>query len=191
MKNGSTAPTTQSVSLGITLGVILLAALARLVPHWPNFTPVGALALYGGYRLGWKQALPVTLGAMLLSDVLLEVGYRYGIFQSWGFHGLLPVIYVAFVLVMGIGRMLRWGPLSVPTLACGALAGSCLFFAVTNLADWWRQYPHDLAGLAECYTMALPFFQYTVAGDLFYTFAIFGTTYLLERAGSLRPVVAR
>ena len=62
-----------------------------------------------------------------------------------------------------------------------SLAASVSFFAVSNFAVWalWNMYPKTLAGLAECYTMAIPFFRNTVASDLLFTGAFFGLAALL------------
>jgi hypothetical protein len=43
-------------------------------------------------------------------------------------------------------------------------------------------YPRSMAGLEACYVAAIPFFQNTVAGDLFYSGLLFGGFALLERA---------
>src|SRR5438105_4670377 len=61
----------------VVVGMILIAALARLIPHWPNFTPVAALALFGAAHLRSRWAsLLVPMTALLLSDAALEVTTR-------------------------------------------------------------------------------------------------------------------
>ena len=69
------------------------------------------------------------------------------------------------------------------TIAGAALASSILFFAVTNFGTWatGEIYPPTLAGLAACYVAAIPFFQNTLAGDLFFSALLFGGFALLER----------
>jgi hypothetical protein len=42
-------------------------------------------------------------------------------------------------------------------------------------------YPHTVLGLHGCFVAAIPFFQNTVAGDLFYAALLFGGFALLER----------
>ena len=60
------------------LSAILVAAVLRLVPHPPNFTPIGAMALFSGAYLGRRGlAFVAPLGAMLLSDAVL--GFYHGI----------------------------------------------------------------------------------------------------------------
>jgi hypothetical protein len=65
-----------------------------------------------------------------------------------------------------------------------AVASSVLFFLITNFGTWTLSgmYPMTASGLAACYVAAIPFFQNTIAGDLFYSGLLFGGFALLERA---------
>jgi hypothetical protein len=161
--------------------LVALAALARLLPHPPNFTPVGALALFGAATFRDRRvALLAPLAAMLLSDAVL------------GFHSGMPVVYSAFVGVVGIGLLLR-GRRTPLRLAGAALAASVLFFVVTNFAVWatGSMYPKTAGGLIACYVAALPFFGSTLAGDAFFTAALFGGLALAEwRIPAVRDVPA-
>lgn len=166
------------------LSIALAAALARLLPHWPNFTPVGALALFGGaYFLRRGAAFAVPLAAMLISDVVLGIT-RYG---SVLWHSQ-PVVYGSFVAIVLIGMLLRnrrtlfsvGGAFSV---ARASVAASVLFFLTTNFAVWYggEMYPHTAEGLVACYVAGIPFFWNTLAGDLFYSALLFGTFELAQR----------
>ena len=54
-------------------GLIVLAALSRVLPHPPNFSPVEAMALFGGaYFARRGLAVLIPLLAMLISDVALK-----------------------------------------------------------------------------------------------------------------------
>ena len=146
------------------LAAILLAAALRLVPHPPNFTPIGAMALFSGAYLGRRAlAFVAPLGAMLLSDALL------------GFYSGFWITYLAIGLVVLIGwlALSRVSPLLV---GAAAIASSITFFLVSNFGTWALSgmYPHSGAGLAACYIAAIPFFQNTLAGDLFYATLLFG-----------------
>ncbi|MGH7859086.1 MAG: DUF6580 family putative transport protein [Candidatus Binatia bacterium] len=151
--------------------LILAAAASRLVPHPPNFTPIAAMALFGGAHFSDRRvALLVPLSAMLLSDLVL------------GLHGLIPVVYACFAITVVIGFRLRWHRAALP-VATAALASSTLFFLVTNLAVWafGSVYPKTWAGLVACYVAAVPFFGNTLAGDAVYTAALFGAFALAEK----------
>ena len=155
----------------VLAGMILAAAAARLIPHAPNFTPIAAIALFGGAQFADKRlAFFVPLAAMLLSDLVL------------GFHSGMTFVYGSFALIvcLGLGLRSRRAPLSI---AGAALTASLLFFAVTNFGVWaagmW--YPRTFAGLVACYAAAVPFLQNTLAGDLFFTAVLFGGFALAER----------
>jgi len=151
---------------------ILAAAFLRLVPHPPNFGPVGALALFSGAMLGKRWlAFAAPLGALVLSDLVL------------GFYPELLFVYISVVAIVLIGWAVAKRK-AVLTIAAGAVASSILFFAVTNFGVWlvMDYYPKTLAGLAACYVAAIPFFQNTLASDLFYAGLLFGGFALAERA---------
>lgn len=145
-------------------GMIVLAAIMRILPHWPNFTPVAAMALFGGaYISNKKFAYAVPFIAMFLSDLVI------------GFHNTMWAVYLSFAAIVGIGMLLRENK-SVLRTAGAAVASSVLFFVVTNFAVWLAGgfYSMDLAGLVQCYVAAIPFYQYSVIGDLFYAGVMFG-----------------
>ena len=165
------------------LSAILLAAVLRLVPHPPNFTPIGAMALFSGAYLGRRAlAFAAPLGALLLSDLVL------------GFYHGMATVYasVALIVVLGSMALRRVAPIRV---GAAALASSVLFFVITNFAMWLFSgfYPRTVAGLEACYIAAIPFFQNTVVGDLFYATLLFGGFWIAEllrpslRAGQAQP----
>ena len=137
----------------LIIAIIMLAAvLTRLVPHLPNFTPVTAIALFGGLYISNKilaYALPLTI--MFISDIFL------------GFSSITLFVYAGFMLVTLIGTQ-RKKP-SILTIFLGSLS----FFIVTNFGVWLLGYPKTWTGLVECYTLALPFFRNSLLGDFFYS----------------------
>jgi hypothetical protein len=145
---------------------IALGALARLIPHAPNFTPVAALALFGGYSLNKKQAFIIPIAVMLLSDLFI------------GFDSLPMRVFVygSFLLTVLIGRFLKKNA-NFKNIVLASFASSVLFFIITNFAVWafTPMYLKNLSGLVDCFIMALPFFRNTLLGDLFYTGIIFGS----------------
>jgi hypothetical protein len=146
------------------LSAILLAAALRLVPHPPNFTPIGAMALFSGAYLGRRAiAFAAPLGALLLSDLVL------------GFYHGQATVYFSVALIAMLG-MLALSRVSVLRIGTAAVASSVLFFVITNFGVWLFTdfYPRTLAGFEACYVAAIPFFQNTVAGDLFYATLLFG-----------------
>lgn len=146
------------------LSAILVAAALRLVPHPPNVSPIDAMALFSGAYLGRRAlAFAAPLGALLLSDLIL--GF---------YHGQATVYFsVALIVMIGMVTLTRVSPIRV---GAAAIASSVLFFIITNLGMWMFSgiYPRTFAGLEACYIAAIPFFQNTIAGDLFYAVMLFG-----------------
>jgi hypothetical protein len=146
------------------LSAIVGAAALRLVPHPPNFSPIDAMALFSGAYLGRRAlAFAAPLGALLLSDLFL------------GFYHGMATVYatVALIVLLGWVALKRVSPIRI---GVAAVTSSIIFFVITNFGMWMSSgfYPHTLAGLEACYAAAIPFFQNTIAGDLFYATLLFG-----------------
>ena len=164
----------------------MVAGLARLIPHPPNFTPVGGMSLYAGAHMrGWRAyALPMAM--MAATDVLLKIFFGYPILR---FN--TPFVYGAFLINVLIGRQLL-KKFSVPRLGGATLLCSTQFFLLTNFAIWMagEWYPHTLAGLATCFTVALPYFGNTLAGDALYTGLLFGLHAFAEKSLAAKEATA-
>ncbi len=161
-------------------GMILAAAASRLIPHPPNFAPIGAMALFGGACFADRRvAFAVPLAAMSLSD--LVIGLLSGDLFL-GLHRLIPVVYGSFTLSVCLGFWLRTRRTVMP-IAGATLAGSVLFFVVTNFSVWalGSSYPKTWEGLVACYVAAIPFFHNTLLGDAVYSAALFGGLALAEK----------
>ena len=162
--------------------LIFIAALTRVIPHPPNFSPIEAVALFGGAYFAKRHwALIVPLVAMFASDLLLGVingGIYWSYFASAGY--LLVYACIALSTVLGFG--LR-GKVGAGRVLAYSLAGSLLFFVVTNFGVWasGSMYPKTLAGLGAAYIAGIPFFQWTVLGTLFYAALLFGGFELLRK----------
>lgn len=162
------------------VAMVAVAVVARWLPHPPNFTPLAALALFAGATMArpWVSAAMIVT-AMLISDTLL------------GFHGLMPLVYGCLLWNVWIGhrclagRFAGTGLRRAMVIAGGSLVGSLAFFGLTNLGCWWSFYPHTSAGLLACYTAAIPFFQYTVAGDLCFAGLFFAAHAIASRPAGL------
>jgi hypothetical protein len=163
----------------IALTLTVIAALLRLVPHPPNFTPVGGVALFGGARLRGWQAYAVPVLAMLITDPILS--HMAG-FPAYSWVSL--VVYSCFLINVLLGRVFLRRSSNPARIAAVALAGSAQFYLITNFFVWLGAgglYPHTFAGLVTCYVAALPFFARTILGDLFYSAVLFGAYAVLSR----------
>jgi len=136
------------------------------LPHSPNFTPIAAAALFAGVVLPKRLAITVPLLAMFVSD--LAIG-----FYDWR---IMAAVYFSFALTAVFGILARREKNRAPAILGGALAGSVVFFVITNFAVWlWSGiYEKNFNGLIAAYALAIPFFRNTLFGDLFYSAVFFG-----------------
>ena len=160
--------------------IIFFAAISRLLPHAPNFTPIGAMALFAGAYISNRYlAFLIPILALLLSDALMG-------FNGWYFVEQTIAVYGTFMLITALGLLMQKnkGILKVAGLS---IASSLVFFIITNLFVWIGGFIHKpelysltASGLAQCYAMAIPFFDRTLASDMFYNTVLFGGFYLLQ-----------
>ncbi len=158
--------------------LVLGAALTRLLPHYPNFTAIGGLALFSGAYFDKKiYAFLVPLTALLLTDMII------------GFHSTVAAVYISFAVIALLGSSLK-GKVKVQSVLLTTVTASVLFFVVTNTAAWYSMglYPKTLSGLAMCFTAAVPFFHTTLLGDLFFSSVLFGA---YELAKFKMPVLVK
>ncbi|MFH0791310.1 MAG: DUF6580 family putative transport protein [Candidatus Omnitrophota bacterium] len=153
----------------LAIALIVLGISTRFLPHVPNFTPVIAIALFGGYYLNRKYAVLVPLLLMVFSDIFL--GMHNTMFFTWGS--------VVLISILGITQKKNKSVLNV---AGSSLASAVLFFAITNFGVWisgW--YPYTLGGVADCYIMGIPFFRATLLSTVVYSAVMFGAYELIAR----------
>lgn len=165
--------------------MVLLAGLSRLLPHAWNFTPVEAMALFGGAYFAQRWlAVVVPLFGVLLSDIAMGMASG-GIYSSYFFSASFFAVYLTIALSAVLGFTLR-GKVGVVRVAGAGLAGSLLFFLITNLTVWATAtdvvaYPACTTGLVECYVAAIPFLRGTVLGTAVWSLILFGSFELLRR----------
>ena len=162
----------------LLIAFVVLGAASRLIDHPWNFTPVLAIALFGGacFRSGF-QGLGVTLGILALSDVMLSFRTDYPLI-----YPDLPFNYGAFALAVALGTLLRNRRRVLPIVGV-SMSASLVFFLVSNFGVWLvgGLYPRTWTGLLECYALGVPFYKFTFAGDVVYSFLLFGLFALAER----------
>ncbi len=174
------------------LSLTVLGAFLRLLPHPPNFAPVGSTSVFAGARLAVWQAYLIPLALMAVTDPIIAARYGEPAFTT----GRLWV-YASFMISVWLGRRVR-STTSALKIGGVVLASSVQFFLITNFGTWLNgltlaggHYPRTLAGLVECYTYAIPFFGWTVCGDLFYAGVLFGAhAWLSHRVARAELVTA-
>lgn len=143
--------------------VICASVLARLLPHAWNFAPITAIAITSAIYLPLAQAVALPIAIRLMSDSIIG-------FFSWP---LMLAVYASHLAGVGVGLWVKKNK-TFFRVATAPVATALLFFFVTNFAWFYPNYPHNILGIAQAYINGLPFLRGTLAGDIFYTFAIVG-----------------
>lgn len=155
---------------------VLGAILFRLIPHPWDVTPLAAMFLFSGATFRSKaRSLLVPLAALLISDYAVDLLLYHG-----AYHWFSPFTWAGFLLIGLLGWTLR-GKFNWAKIGGASLAGSTIFFLVTNFGVWlaWTMYPRTAAGLTASYAAGLPFYGNSLLGDLFFSAVMFGSYYWL------------
>lgn len=169
----------------VLIGMIALAVAVRLLIFFVpgalpyNFTPVEAIALFGGaYFSDRRLAFIVPIAAMFLADLVI------------GLHPLVPVIYACIAASVVLGFGLR-DKVSVSRVAGYGVAGSLLFFVVVSFVEWLiGDTDYCRAGIVSCYVAALPFLKNWLAGTLVWSAILFGGFEVMKQRWSSLSVAA-
>lgn len=151
--------------------LFIVAIISRLIPHYPNFTAIGSIAVVGGITFkNWSPALLSTVGSLFISDLIINntlYAEYYGTF-TWISPGA-GLIYGSFVFSVFIPRMIRLQNLFIKWVIA-SISSTVVFFLVTNLGVWYQSaiYPQNLVGLMACYGAAIPFALNQLLGTFFY-----------------------
>jgi hypothetical protein len=133
-------------------------------PQW-CFTPTAAAAIFAGWYFSRiAVAAMVPLSILAISDLLLP---------AYNNVAVLLATYVVMTVPVLLGRLQRNSQSRAASAfrwALFAFVPATLFYIVTNFAVWKFQstYEKSLAGLAECYWAAVPFYRWMLTGDIFY-----------------------
>ena len=144
--------------LKFTIGIFIILAASRLIPHPPNFTSLIALSFYVPLIFG-KIYIPVVLLSFVITDVI--IGFHSTLFFTWGSVVLIGIFSKFFISADLKFRLI------------GVISASFVFFVFSNFGVWLSGgYGYSFSGLLECYFLAIPFFGNTLLSTIFYTFLI-------------------
>lgn len=173
----------------IFVAIVAIGIASRFwLVDFPNFKPIAALVLFGGFffRKVW-----VAVAALVLVMVITDL--QLGVYQ-WQ---LAVMVYASLALSCGLGVWVKRsvekrqrarllvpvGGRQVGRFLVASLVMSTAFFVLTNGAVWaagsW--YPRTGEGLLACYSAAIPFYRATLLGDLFFTTAIVGSYCVVQQ----------
>ena len=152
------------------ISLILILALARLIPHPPNFTPIIAVAIMSGYFFkNINLSFLILIVAMLVSDLFI------------GFYENMIFVYASLLLITFVFYKIS-NKINFKNLFIYSFVGSLIFFIVSNFGVWALgspgvydiAYEKNLNGLVECYILAIPFFGNTFLSTVIFAYpAIF------------------
>ena len=176
--------------------LIIAAAFTRLFPHYPNFTAIGAIAVFGGAVIKDKKlALLLPLGTLLLSDICLQL-----FTSTRGFYGTSQYfVYAAFLIITALATFMQ--KRSIANIALAAIWSGVIFFIISNLGVWFSSdyYPKNLIGLGACYWASIPFYKNelfgnfllnSIMGNLFFLAVLFGAYYALTGSRKMQKAIA-
>lgn len=151
--------------------LVALGVVARVLPHTWNFAPIGGIGLYAGAYFNPRTAWIVPLVALFIGDLFL------------GFYGATEMVfaYIGFLAGPLVGRFLLAKRRTILRFGSAVFTAATLHFIISNIGSWLTLYPQTLAGLIECYVLALPFYGATLFGDAVFASVFFAGHELLER----------
>ena len=136
------------------LAIFVALAASRFIPHPPNFTSLIALSFYIPALIGIRY-LPALIMSFVITDFF--IGFHSTTLFTWG-------------SVIVIGLFAKYFVTNILSRISGALIGACIFFLITNFGIWsLGSYGYTLNGFLLCFTLALPFFGYSLVSTLIFS----------------------
>ena len=172
-----------NINILLAVSLIILAAGSRIFNaqlHIPNIAPLAAISLFSGAIIKDKRGLAflVPLLGQFLADVYFQLFTAVP-----GFYDLAGQLfnYGALICATALGTTMKQ-PKPLTSLAY-IFGASTVFFIVSNFgyfASGWNGY--SFAGLAKTYVDGVPFFKYTLAGDMVGGVLLFGGYFLVQQS---------
>ena len=136
----------------ITVGIFLVLAASRFIPHPPNFTSLIALSFYVPLLFG-LNFIPAVMICFIVTDII--IGFHFTTFFTWG-------------SVLIIGLLSSYFKEKLSKRVFGSLIGAVVFFIISNFGVWLlsNTYSGDITGLITCYVMGIPFLKNSLASSL-------------------------
>ncbi len=179
----------------LVLSAIMVAAIFRLIPHWPNFTPMAAIALAGGALITNRfLGFVLPLLAMFISDLLtvMFINYQWTTPVEYFTSSETGLVYLSILAMTALGAWFGNRNYTKSTtentgkffqkkystdLLNVSFLSALVFFLISNFGTWISAHslmPKTFSGLIATYEMGIPFFGYNLLGNIFYSFLMFG-----------------
>ncbi len=167
------------------IGIIVIVALSRILPHADNFTPVIAISIFSGaYFYNKVHATLVPLLSIFISDIYLNnIVYTHMLDSFTIFYKGVLWQYFAYIVIVYIGVIFLSTNKSFNRIIFSTIFSCLIFFIISNYGFWLNSglYEKNFSGLLTCYISGIPFFQLTLLGTLFYGAFLFGGTRYINR----------
>ena len=147
----------------LPLILILLMIFSRLIPHPPNFTPIIAVAIMSGYLFkNLYLSISVLFFSMIVGDMFIG-------FYSNMFFVYFPLFIIAYFCFFKNNKI------NAKSLFIYGISSSLIFFIISNFGVWLSSgmYEKNIAGLVNCYVMAIPFLKNTMISTIFFSYLSF------------------
>ena len=170
---------------------IIFGCMSRILPHAPNFTPIGAICLFGASHFTKKSyAFFLPIFIIFISDLFINnfifINESFIVFYK-GFYWQ----YISYLLIIILSTFTLKPKISLLNIGLSSFFSSLIFFIISNFGVWYGSglYSFNLIGLISCYINALPFYYNTLISFLFYSYILIGSFYILQKKyKSVRPV---
>jgi hypothetical protein len=142
---------------------------------WSGFSPIFAIALFAGFIIRQKgNSFLLPLLALFISDVIIHILYKQGLFSYAGFYDGQLRNYAILLMATWIGWALKGK--NIGSLLVGAVAAPTIFFLLSNFSVWLSVseavYPRNFNGLMSSYIAGLPFYKNALISTLIFVPAI-------------------
>lgn len=168
--------------------MVLIAGFSRIIIHIDNFTPLGAMCLFGGayFSNKWKAyltpLLTLLLSDMVIQGIVLQGKYGFPLYEGWYW------IYGSFAIMVFIGNYIIKN-IGVGNIILSSIVIALIHWIITDFGVWLGGcnglYTKDLNGFILCYMMAVPYMIKFLLGTLFYSFIMFGLFELAKKKISI------
>lgn len=173
-----------NIQFVVLAAMVVIAGFSRLVVHIDNFTPLGAMCIFGGayFTDKWKAYLTplitLFLSDLVIQGVVYQGKYGFPLYEGWYW------IYGAFALIVFVGNYVV-KHVSIVSIVLASCIAALTHWIVTDFGVWLGAangiYTKDFNGFILCYTMAIPYMLKFLMGTLFYSAIMFGVYELVKR----------
>lgn len=174
-----------SPKLSVVFSAIFVVALTRLIPHPPNMTALGAVAIFGGAVISNSRlAILIPLVALFLSDLIINNVVYHAYYDSFVFFGgSAGWIYASFILMAVVSHYVIKN-INATNVALATVISTLLFFFITNTGVWTSSpmYSKDISGWFLAIEAGLPFLLNSlIANAIVVPLLFWGYSKALER----------